>query len=247
MLGIAIGIAAGHPAHLDRRGDPPLHARRVHAVRHQHPERACPASRRRSACPGVLGGTTHKLTIDDALAIGRLPGVEAVTPLAFGTGRVERGDRGRTCTSTASRRRSAEVWKCAAAAGRLLARRRCPSRLPDGGARPQAAPRAVRRRRTHSAEFVRIGGTRFRVVGVMEPKGQFLGIDLDDIGLHPGRLAPCGSSTRPSSSRSTSSTPQDERSAVEARAPAAHRAPPGQRGLHHHSPRRRCSTSSATS
>jgi len=29
-------------------------------------------------------------------------------------------------------------------------------------------------------EWVRVGGTRFRVVGVMEPKGQFLGFDLDD-------------------------------------------------------------------
>ena len=29
-------------------------------------------------------------------------------------------------------------------------------------------------------EFVRIAGTRFRVIGVMEPKGQMLGFDLDD-------------------------------------------------------------------
>jgi putative ABC transport system permease protein len=28
--------------------------------------------------------------------------------------------------------------------------------------------------------FVRIGGARFRVTGVMEPKGQFLGFDIDD-------------------------------------------------------------------
>ena len=29
-------------------------------------------------------------------------------------------------------------------------------------------------------EYVRIGGARFRVIGVMEPKGQVLGFDLDD-------------------------------------------------------------------
>ena len=29
-------------------------------------------------------------------------------------------------------------------------------------------------------QFVRIGGARFRVVGVMQPKGQFLGFDIDD-------------------------------------------------------------------
>jgi putative ABC transport system permease protein len=34
-------------------------------------------------------------------------------------------------------------------------------------------------------EFVRIGGSRFRVVGIMEPKGQFLGFDLDDAAYIP--------------------------------------------------------------
>ena len=29
--------------------------------------------------PGVLGGTTHKLTIDDAEALARLPGVEGTS------------------------------------------------------------------------------------------------------------------------------------------------------------------------
>jgi putative ABC transport system permease protein len=38
-------------------------------------------------------------------------------------------------------------------------------------------------------EFVRIGGVRFRVVGVMEPKGQFLGIDLDDVAFVPAAAA----------------------------------------------------------
>ena len=34
-------------------------------------------------------------------------------------------------------------------------------------------------------EFVRIGGQRFRVVGVMEPKGQILGMDIDDVAYVP--------------------------------------------------------------
>ena len=33
--------------------------------------------------------------------------------------------------------------------------------------------------------FVRIGGQRFRVIGVMAPKGQMLGIDLDDSAYLP--------------------------------------------------------------
>jgi putative ABC transport system permease protein len=36
---------------------------------------------------------------------------------------------------------------------------------------------------------VRIGGLQFRVIGVMEPKGQFLGIDLDDTAFVPAARA----------------------------------------------------------
>ena len=46
--------------------------------------------------PGALGGTTQKLTIDDAEAIARLPRVDAVMPISFGTARVEAGNRGRS-------------------------------------------------------------------------------------------------------------------------------------------------------
>ncbi len=46
--------------------------------------------------PGALGGTTHKLTIDDAESLRRIPGVNEVVPVAFGQARVERGGRGRS-------------------------------------------------------------------------------------------------------------------------------------------------------
>ena len=40
---------------------------------------------------GAFGGTTHRLTIEDAEAIGRLPSVTGVVPMAFGQARVEGG------------------------------------------------------------------------------------------------------------------------------------------------------------
>ena len=46
--------------------------------------------------PGVLGGTTHKLTIDDAEALRRVPGVTGLVPLAVGQARVEAEGRGRS-------------------------------------------------------------------------------------------------------------------------------------------------------
>ncbi|HEV8629105.1 MAG TPA: ABC transporter permease [Thermoanaerobaculia bacterium] len=134
--------------------------------------------------PGVLGGTTHKLTIDDALAVQRLPGVEEVVPLSFGIGRVERGDRSRSVNVYGVTPAVARVWRFRPQMG---------SFWPAGNAR-RAYPMAVigwRLRRelfgdaNPLGQFVRIGGTRLRVVGVMEPKGQMLGLDLDDVAFIP--------------------------------------------------------------
>jgi len=134
--------------------------------------------------PGVLGGTTHKLTLDDAMALGRLPEIEEVAPLSFGTGRVERGDRSRAVNVYGVTPSVARVWKFRPQLGGFW-----PAADPH---RPyQAALLGTKLRRelfgdsNPLGQWVRIGGSRFRVVGVMEPKGQFLGIDLDDIAFIP--------------------------------------------------------------
>ena len=183
VLGIAIGIAAvilltsiGEGTRRFMLGEFTQFGTNILSV--------LPGKSKTLGLPGVLGGTTHKLTIDDALAMGRLPGFEAVTPLAFGTGRIERGDRSRSVNIYGVTPSMAEVWKARPQLGGFW---------PAGDAhRPY--PMAVIGRKLRRelfgdqnplGEFVRIGGNRFRVVGVMEPKGQFLGIDLDDMAWIP--------------------------------------------------------------
>jgi putative ABC transport system permease protein len=134
--------------------------------------------------PGVLGGTTRKLTIGDAQAIARLPGVEQTVPLAFGTGKVEHGNRSRSVNIYGVTPAVAQVWKFHPQVGSFW-----PATDPER-AWPMAVLGPKLRRelfgdRNPLGEYVRIGGTRFRVVGVNEPKGQFLGIDLDDIVFIP--------------------------------------------------------------
>ncbi len=46
--------------------------------------------------PGMMGGTTQKLTLDDATALKRVQGVLRVVPLVIGQGRVEGGGRARS-------------------------------------------------------------------------------------------------------------------------------------------------------
>ena len=48
-----------------------------------------PGSVKTMGIPGMLGGTTHKLTIDDAESLRRLGGVEFVVPMVFGQAEVK--------------------------------------------------------------------------------------------------------------------------------------------------------------
>ncbi len=134
--------------------------------------------------PGVLGATVRKLTLEDAEAIQRVPGVERVVPLAMGMARVEAEERGRSVFIYGVNSDVPAVWKFRVRQGRFL---------PEGDPR-RTAPLAVlgptlKRElfgeRSALGGHVRIGGERFQVIGVMEPKGRFLGIDMDDSAYIP--------------------------------------------------------------
>ncbi len=129
--------------------------------------------------PGVLGGTTHKLSIDDSLAIARLSQVETVVPLAFGMARVEAEGRGRSVYIYGVTPDVPALWKFRVRQGSFW-----PAGDPRRGQSMAVLGPKLKRELFGNANalggFVRIGGVRFRVVGVMEPKGQFLGFDIDD-------------------------------------------------------------------
>lgn len=129
--------------------------------------------------PGVLGGTTQKLTLDDAVAIERLHVVETVVPMVVGQARVERGRRGRSVYVYGVNHSVPELWKFPVGQGRFL---------PEGDMRRAASiavlgPRLKREifgEENALGQFVRVAGERLRVIGVMRPKGRLLGFDVDD-------------------------------------------------------------------
>ncbi len=129
--------------------------------------------------PGILGGTTHKLTLEDAVALSRIPGVEAVVPMAMGMGRVETEGRGRSVNVFGVTADMPEVWRFTIGQGEFL---------PIGDWDRATAVTVLGPKMKHElfgdqnplGEIIRIAGYRFRVIGVMEPKGQILGFDLDD-------------------------------------------------------------------
>ncbi len=131
-----------------------------------------------SGLPG-LGATVRKLTIGDAEALRRVRGVALVLCGAYGSARVQFGERGRDVIVSGVTAEMPEMFRMPVRQGRFL----------PGGDPRRGAPVAVLGPRVKRELFgetsalgkhVRIGGRRFVVIGVLEPKGQFLGFDLDD-------------------------------------------------------------------
>ncbi len=129
--------------------------------------------------PGVFGGGVQKLTLEDAEVLRRLPGVDMLTPVVVGQARVEAGNRGRSVFVYGTGPEATRVWRFHVAQG---------SYLPPVETHRQASvavlgPKLARElfgSVSALGQRVRIGGRPFLVVGVMEPKGRFLGFDLDD-------------------------------------------------------------------
>jgi len=134
--------------------------------------------------PGVLGGTTHKLTIDDAEALRRIPEVEEVVPVAFGPAEVEGGGRGRNVFIYGVGWEAASAWRFNVAQGSFLPRMD-PNRRGSFAVLGAKLSRELFDEASPLGRRVRIGGYSFLVIGVMEPKGQILGLDLDDTAFIP--------------------------------------------------------------
>ncbi len=137
---------------------------------------------------GAIINNVRPLSLDDAEALGRIPGVEAVAPMVQGNAAIERGKRTRRTAVYGVGAAIPQVWQMDAASGRFL---------PDDPPR-YARAFAVLGGKVRDELFgdanplgekVRIGGESFRVIGVMEPKGQMLGFDLDDAVYIPAHKA----------------------------------------------------------
>ena len=143
-----------------------------------------PGNTKTSGAPGALAGTVRKLTLGDAEALRRVPGVQNVVPVVMGMARVEAGERGRSVFVYGVNSEMPAIWKINTRQG---------SFLPEMDPR-RAAPLIVlgpKVKREIFAEanplgrYVRVGGFRFQVIGIMEPKGQILGFDMDDAAYIP--------------------------------------------------------------
>jgi len=137
---------------------------------------------------GALISNVRPLSINDALALERIPRIRGVVPFVQGNAPVEFGKRARRTYVFGVGPEVPDVWKMKVAIGRFL-----PEDDPRA-ARPFAVLGSKVRDELFGAknplgQRIRIGGERFRVIGVMESKGQMLGFDLDDAVYLPAARA----------------------------------------------------------
>ena len=128
---------------------------------------------------GATISTVRPLSMADAASLGKLPGIIAVVPVVQGNARVETDAKQRRTNVIGAGDGVPQVWKIRPVVGQFLPRGedvnpRAFAVLGDKLASElfgQASPLGQR---------IRIGTDRYRVIGVMEKKGQMLGFDMDD-------------------------------------------------------------------
>lgn len=129
--------------------------------------------------PGAVISNVRPLSLSDSEALRDIPQVIGVVPVVQGNAAVEAGNRSRRATLFGVGPQAPEVWQFKVGLGQFLP--------ADDPINPRAFVVLGSKVRIELfglanplGEIVRIGGFRYRVIGVMESKGQLLGFDLDD-------------------------------------------------------------------
>jgi putative ABC transport system permease protein len=128
----------------------------------------------------VFGGVPHDLTLEDCDAIARrVPGVRRIAPISLGTAVAKSGSRSRELMVLGTTPAMLGVRQLQLQTGRYL---------PAGEQERDRAYCVIGTRvqrelfpgRNPLGEILRVGDERFRIVGVLAPRGVSLGTDFDD-------------------------------------------------------------------
>ena len=136
-----------------------------------------------------FGGTVHDLTIDDYRAVvTRIPEVLRAAPLATGEETLRFGGKARSVPVIGTTEELIEVRRLRIGAGQFLP----PGDPNRGGAEIVLGVKVAQElfgAESPLGRVVRLGEWRFRVVGVLEPRGRSLGFDFDDLVFVPVRTS----------------------------------------------------------
>ena len=133
-------------------------------------------------------GSERPLSIEDAEALKQLSFVEAVVPFVQGNAEVEAGNRRRRTTIYGAGPQMPRALRMRVNSGEFLPHDdpTAPRALAVLGSKLRQELFAYR---NPLGQRITIAGNRYRIIGVMEPKGQVLGFDLDDTVYIPAARA----------------------------------------------------------
>ena len=188
LLGIAVGIAAvilltsiGEGVHRFVLAEFTQFGTNLIAVTPGKTKTSGPA-------PAGIPSSVRPLTLADAQAVRRLPNVTGISALVWGNTEAKANGRLRRTTINGTTPEMLRVYSMRLASGQFL-----PADEIEN-ARPFAVLGAKLKQELFGSENplgarLTIGHMQFRIVGVLEAKGQFLGIDLDDTAFVPAARA----------------------------------------------------------
>ena len=134
-------------------------------------------------------GSVRQLSIEDAQALRHLANIEYVNPSVQGNAEVRANGKTRRTTVYGAGHQFTNTFTVKVQTG---------SFLPDDDDPTQARALVVLGSKVRQelfagqnplGSYLRVGGQRYRVIGVMETKGQILGFDLDDTVFIPAARA----------------------------------------------------------
>lgn len=136
-----------------------------------------------------FGGTTNDLTLEDYRAVAtRIPLVVEAAPLATGTEVIRAEGRSRSVAVFGTTTELARIRRLVVGSGRFLT----PGDPDRGGSEVVLGLKVAHElfgAVSPLGKVVRIGEWRYRVIGVLAPRGRSLGFDFDDIVFIPVRTS----------------------------------------------------------
>ena len=183
LLGIAVGIASvilltsiGEGIHRFVLGEFTQFGTNVITV--------APGKTKTGGTPSGLPSSARPLSLDDAKSLERLPHVVAVTPNVRGNAEVEGNGRTRRTLIYGVNSKLPQIFRSTLQSGQFL------PADDEGSARAFVVLGSKLKAELFGSDNplgqrLRVGGLHFRIIGVLAPKGQFLGIDLDDTAFVP--------------------------------------------------------------
>jgi len=135
--------------------------------------------------PGMMTGQTpREITLDDAEAILRGNAVKRIAPLTIGSATISRGALNREAVVVGSTFNFLEIRHMSMAVGEFLP----PGDIHDGASVCVLGNQIAREMFGHEqtvGQWVRLGDRRMRVIGVLSPQGESMGMRTDELVIVP--------------------------------------------------------------